>query len=53
LSSNVKAEDSVLEKFINKRIDGCKVTNVEYSEKTKDILITCEKDNGKVYHFLS
>jgi hypothetical protein len=45
------AYDSILNKFINKRIDGCVVTNIKYNEVTKNILIVCIKDTTKVYHF--
>jgi len=50
-SFNAIADDSILEKFINKRIDGCKVTNIKYNEKSKDILIVCIKNESKIYHF--
>lgn len=50
-SFNAIADDSVLEKFINKRIDGCKITNIKYNEKSKDILIVCIKNESKIYHF--
>ena len=43
--------NSVLEKFINKKIDGCVITNVKYNESTNDILIVCVKNTTKIYHF--
>lgn len=48
---NVNANDAILKKFINKKIDGCEVTNITYNEPTEDILIVCVKDKNKIYHF--
>lgn len=43
--------DSILEKFMNKKINGCMITNIKYNEATKDILVVCVKDTTKIYHF--
>lgn len=51
-SVNANANEySILQKFIDKKIDGCKITNIKYNEVSKDILVVCIKDTNKIYHF--